>query len=211
MARMPRIDVPGAPQHLIARGNNRAACFLTDQDRHVYLRYLAEAADDCACAIHAYVLMTNHVHLLATGHEPRAISRLMQSIGRRYARYFNHVHERTGTLYEGRFKSSLIDSDAYFLTVMRYVELNPVRAGLADHPVRFRWSSFRANASGAPAKPLTPHALYLELGGANSDRARHYQRLFDIPLEDRELHEIRTNTNKGKALGHRGQVTLPNK
>ena len=115
--------------------------------------------------MHAYVLMTNHVHLLVTGREPRSISRFMQQLNRRYSRYFNKAHERTGTLYEGRFGSSHIESERYFFTVMRYIEINPVRAGMVRHPGDYPWSSHRQNACGAPNGLLTPHPLFIGLGG----------------------------------------------
>jgi putative transposase len=201
MSRPPRIDIPGLPQHLIVRGNNRSTCFFSDQDRHVFLRYLEEAAESCSCAIHAYVLMTNHAHLLATGNEAGAISRLMQSLGRRYALYVNHIHGRTGTLFEGRFKSSVVDSESYFFTVMRYIELNPVRAGMVDHPGRYRWSSFRQNASGAPAGLLVAHREYERLGDNPAARRQRYLAFFELPFEEETLHEIRLHASKCRALG----------
>ncbi len=130
MARLPRIDVPNLPQHIIQRGNNRTACFFHDDDYRFYLQSLRHAAQKYACQVHAYVLMTNHVHLLMTAMEAGSISALMQSLGRRYVRYVNQTYQRTGTLWEGRFKSSIIESEQYFLTCSRYIEWNPVRAGL---------------------------------------------------------------------------------
>ena len=146
MARQPRIDLKGVPQHLIQRGNNRLACFFDDNDRYRYLEWLAVAAAKYGGAVHAYVLMTNHVHLLATGHEKGALGRMMQSLGRRYVRYVNSRYRRSGTLWEGRYKSSLVDSDQYLLTCYRYIELNPVRAFLVTTPGDYRWSSFNCNA-----------------------------------------------------------------
>ena len=183
------------------RGNNRSPCFFSDQDRFVYLRYLEEAARATDCDLHAYVLMSNHVHLLVTGREAGAISRLMQSIGRRYARYINHVHGRTGTLFEGRFKSSLVESQRYFFTVMRYIELNPVRAGMVDHPGQYPWSSFRQNSSGAPGGLLSVHPEYDLLGRDREARRRAYLALFDLPMDDETLQEIRTHASKSRALG----------
>ena len=201
MSRLPRIDAPGLPQHLIARGNNKSDCFVTDRDRLVYLRYLREAALECRCALHAFVLMTNHVHLLATGWEAGAISRLMQSIGRRYAHYFNHVHGRTGTLYEGRFKSSVVEDDEYFFTLMRYIELNPVRARMVGSPDHYRWSSHRENAGGSPAGILSPHSLYVDLSSTPDARGAVYRGFFDKAIDDATLDLIRNNINKGRPMG----------
>ncbi len=128
MARLPRLDMPGVPQHVIQRGNNRTACFFDPADYTFYLECLGEAAQKARCAVHAYVLMTNHVHLLVTAEVPGGLSLMMQSLGRRYVRYVNRLYGRTGTLWEGRFKSSLVESERYFLTCSRYIELNPVRA-----------------------------------------------------------------------------------
>jgi putative transposase len=201
MARLPRIDVPGLPQHLILRGNNRTTCFHADLDRLVFLKYLREALEETGCVIHAYVLMTNHVHLLALAQEIGAMSRLMQSVGRRYARYFNSSYDRTGTLFEGRFKSSVVDTDGHFLTVMRYVELNPVRAGMVLQPGDYPWSSFRQNAGGEPSGLVTPHRLYESLGGTARSRARAYLALFDTEIDDDTLQQIRLHANKCRALG----------
>lgn len=130
MSRAPRFHLSGVPQHIIVRGNNRADLFRTDFDRAVFLRDLLRSAARHECQLHAFVLMTNHVHLLATGPQEGRISRMMQALGRRYAQYANRTHGRTGTLFEGRFKSSLVDSDRYLLTCMRYIESNPVRAAM---------------------------------------------------------------------------------
>jgi len=201
MPRLPRIDLPGYPQHLVARGNNRSDFFFKDKDRRVFLRYLREAASDADCDIHAFVLMTNHVHLLATGSAQGAISRMMQAVGRRYARYINRIYGRTGTLFEGRFKSSLVDAQRYFLACMRYIELNPVRAGIVSHPSEYPWSSFRQNASGAPVGLLKPHSEYMQLAEHSAARARAYRALFEKPLGDTELSAIRRHVKKDRVLG----------
>ena len=201
MPRPPRLDVPGLPQHLIARGHDRKQCFRRDLDRAVYLRYLREALDKSECEVHAYVLMTNHVHLLATGRKPRSISRLMQFVSRRYCRYVNRVYRRTGALFEGRFKSSLVDSEAYLLACMRYIELNPVRAGMADHPARYTWSSFRENASGDPAGLVAPHSEYLRLGADRIARRTAYVALLMQPLDANQLDEIRRAAARNGVLG----------
>lgn len=163
MARLPRLDVAGVPQHVIQRGNNREVCFFEEQDYTVYLSKLAEYAEKLEVEVHAFVLMTNHVHLLMTPISTGNISRLMQSLGRYYVRYINKKYDRTGTLWEGRYKSTLIDSEAYLLTVSRYIELNPVRANMVEQPGEYPWSSFRANALGVPIKLITPHEIYLRL------------------------------------------------
>ena len=164
MARLPRFSLTGVPQHVIQRGNNRQACFAADEDYRFYLDCLRDASQRYRCAIHAYVLMTNHVHLLVTPGETGAISRFMQHVGRRYVQHFNFLYQRSGTLWEGRYKSSLVDAENYLLTCYRYIEMNPVRAAMVREPVEYRWSSHRANALGHPDSVLTPHALYLPDG-----------------------------------------------
>jgi putative transposase len=188
------------PQHLVVRGNNRLPCFFNDQDRRVYLGYLGEYAVAQACEIHAYVLMTNHVHLLATAREAGAMSRFMQVLNRRYSRYANKAHGRTGTLYEGRFRSCLIETERYFLAVMRYIELNPVRAGMVAHPSEYQWSSYLWNSSGAPAGFLTPHPVYLGLSATREGRRKAYQSLFGSDMDDEDLENIRGSTAKCKPL-----------
>lgn len=179
------------PQHLVVRGNNRLPCFFEDRDRHVYLDYAREHSAGLACDIHAFVLMTNHVHIVATGREPGAISRFMQVLNRRYARYVNKAYDRTGTLYEGRFRSVLIVTDRQFFTAMQYVERNPVVAGLVKAPGDYPWSSFRENAKGAPGGLLTAHPLYCQLGATPGDRSRAYLRMFTDAVDPNDLATIR--------------------
>ena len=200
MARQPRIDLAGIPQHIIQRGNNREACFFAVADRQRYLKWLHMAAEKYGGLVHAYVLMTNHVHLLATGNEQGALSRMMQSLGRRYVRYLNSKYRRTGTLWEGRFKSGLVDSDRYLLTCYRYIELNPVRAGFADAPSEYRWSSFHRNAHGARDDVVTPHATYLSLGKSDAARQAAYRELFRRSIDD-DIEAIRKHVTQGKPLG----------
>jgi putative transposase len=201
MARLPRIDLPGLPQHLIVRGNNRGLMFRDDGDRIIFLRYLVEALDACACDLHAYVLMDNHVHLLATGHAPGELSELMQRVGRKFARVVNLRWGRTGTLFEGRFRSSLIDSDAYLFTCMSYIELNPMRAGMVDAPGDYIWSSFKENASGAPRAPLVPHPLYHELGASVLERGKAYRAMVDAGVSDGDIERVGDSVRKCRALG----------
>ena len=148
MPRRPRIHLPGQPIHLVQRGHNRDACFFADEDFLAYLEWLAEALKKSGCALHAYVLMTNHVHLLVTPPSAEALPQLVMSLGRRYVQYINRKYKRTGTLWDSRYKSSLVHADDYLLLYQRYIELNPVRAGMVDDPARYRWSSYRANGLG---------------------------------------------------------------
>lgn len=201
MPRTPRIDLPGLPQHLISRGNNRQDIFFCEGDRGVFLRYLAQSCEDNDCAVHAFVLMSNHVHVLATGNRRMAISGMMQDLGRRYVLYVNKRHGRTGSLYEGRFRSSLVETSSYFLTCMRYVELNPVRAGMVRTPGECPWSSFRQNASGEPSGLLRPHAEYLQLGADPQRRGEAYLRMFDEAIDESRLKAIRESAQMNRALG----------
>jgi putative transposase len=207
MARQPRIDLAGVPQHLIQRGNNRQACFYSDEERRRYLQWLDEAAQKYGGSIHAFVLMNNHVHLLATGAEAGALGRMMQSLGRLYVRYFNSKYGRTGTLWEGRYKSCLVDSDRYLLTCYRYIELNPVRAQLVERPGDYRWSSFHGNARGRAVGMLAPHETYLSLGKTAATRASAYRKLFRDAIGDEEIRAIRDHVNQGKALGSEGFIS----
>lgn len=164
MPRAPRLVVPDAPLHITQRGVDRCATFLADEDFAFYQWALGEATTKAQCAIHAYVLMTNHVHLLLTPLDSAGPSRLMRSLGRRYVGYFNARYRRTGTLWEGRFRSALVDSVPYLFACSRYIELNPTRAGLVDDPAAYPWSSFRHNAGGVDDPVLSPHPQYSALG-----------------------------------------------
>lgn len=201
MARLSRYVIPGQPQHIIQRGNNRTAIFGGDGDYTFYLECLKEAAEANNLAIHAYVLMTNHVHLLATPAHETSISKTLQSLGRRYVQYFNFTYQRTGTLWEGRYKATIIDSESYLLTCSRYIELNPVRANMVAHPREYPWSSYRWHADGRADELLTDHPLYRRLGRNAEERQSAYRALFRAHLGDAALVEIRDATNKGWALG----------
>ena len=148
MARLPRFVIPGQPQHVIVRGNNREPIFYADEDYRFYLEKLQEACQKHACDVHAYVLMTNHVHLLLTPQREDSLSKVIQMLGRYYVQYFNYTYKRTGTLWEGRYKATLIDSEVYALVCYRYIELNPVRAEMVGHPAAYPWSSYPYNALG---------------------------------------------------------------
>jgi putative transposase len=201
MARLPRPDLAGIPQHVVQRGNNRLPCFLDDEDRLRYLQGLREGLLRYGCSLHAYVLMDNHVHLLLTPVEAGAISRLMQTFGRNYAGAFNSRHGRTGTLWEGRYKSCLVDSEQYVLTCYRYIELNPIRAWMTDDPKGYAWSSCRANAAGHPDPLITPHPAYLALGRNEVDRQAGYRDLINETLSEETLAEIRIYLRQQRALG----------
>ena len=202
MPRRARLRIAGAPLHIIQRGNNRSACFFADHDYGCYLRHLEELAARYACSIHAYVLMTNHVHLLLTPGRPDGASLLMKYLGQRYVQYVNRVYDRSGTLWEGRFRSSIVQAETYLLRCQRYIELNPVRAGMVDTPGAYRWSSFSANALRHRSALVTPHPLFLVLGTHESSRRAAYLELFRNELEPGELEEIRTSANAGYALGN---------
>ena len=201
MARLPRINIADIPQHVIQRGNNRGVCFFADTDYTVYLDKLREFANKYKVAVHNYVLMTNHVHLLLTPSTDNGISRLIQSLSSYYVRYINKTHDRTGTLWEGRYKSCLVDSEDYSLLVSRYIELNPVRARMVKHPSEYPWSSFHANALGVPIKVITPHACYQTLAKNAKLRQEIYLSFFDDYIPDYTLEEINDAVMKGWVLG----------
>lgn len=202
MPRLPRFVIPGQPQHVIQRGNNRQEIFRAEGDYQFYLEKLIEAANKHQCDIHAYVLMSNHVHLLVTPHTENGIGKMMQMLGRYYVQYFNHSYQRTGTLWEGRYRATLIDSEEYLLTCMRYIELNPVRTkNLADHPADYAWSSYQYNALGKSNSLVTPHLLYKRLGSTAEERQSAYRQLFRAKISGVTLDEIRESTNKAWVLG----------
>jgi putative transposase len=201
MPRRPRIDLPGIPQHVVQRGNDRRRCFFDHADYARYLDALRELAPPAGCTVHAYVLMANHVHLLVTPLEPAGVSRLMQALGRHYVRYVNDRHQRTGTLWEGRFKACLVDSERYVLACYRYIELNPVRAGVVGSPNEYAWSSYRSNAMAVPDGLTRPHAVYDALGRDTCARTRAYRSFVMDRGDDSELDEIRSYTQRQHALG----------
>lgn len=203
MTRLPRLFLPGQPLHVIQRGNNRSTIFIADADYRFYLRCLKEASDKENLTVHAFALMRNHVHLLLTPTTESSLPKTMQSIGRRYVQYFNHTYGRTGTLWEGRYKSTLIDSERYLLTCMRYIELNPVRAAMVEHPGDYFWSSYRVNAHGMPDELTTPHPLYMSLGRTADERQKAYRELFSQEITIADMDGIRNATNKGWVLGNR--------
>ncbi|MCB1760947.1 MAG: transposase [Gammaproteobacteria bacterium] len=201
MPRKPRFQLIGMPQHVVQRGNNRQACFFAEVDYLYYLDALGRAAQKYGSRVHAYVLMTNHVHLLMTPDRNEALSSIMQSVGRRYVRYVNKEYRRSGTLWEGRFKSSLIQSERYLLSCYRYIELNPVRAGMVDHPAEYRWSSYQANAQGVADVTLTDHDEYRRLGRTDVERQAAYRELFQRQLDPGLIDQIRGATNHELVVG----------
>jgi putative transposase len=201
MSRQPRLDIAGIPQHVIQRGNDRQPCFFEESDYLCYLHELRALALREDCAVHAYVLMTNHVHLLVTPSVTGQIAHLMQSLGRRYVRYVNDRRHRTGTLWEGRYKACLVDHETYLLQCYRYIELNPVRARMVVDPGDYRWSSYRANANGAPDPLTRPHPAYLALGEHAAARQARYRILVSQAIPDDDLAAIRLNLQRQHALG----------
>ncbi len=193
--------LPDVAVHIIQRGNNRTTCFFSEEDYAGYLFHLGRLASRFGCAVHAWCLMTNHVHLLVTPSAADSCALLMKNLGQRYVQQVNRVRKRSGTLWEGRFRSSLVQSESYLLTCYRYIELNPVRAGMVAHPRDYPWSSYRVNAEGARNGLVTPHFEYLRLGESRDARHVAYRELVAEQSGDEKTGEIRAATNGGYALG----------
>ena len=202
MPRRARIFMDNVPLHIVQRGHNRQPCFFADTDYQAYLEWLGDAAQRTECQLHAYVLMTNHIHLLLTPCSEQSVARMMVALGRRYVPYVNATYQRSGTLWEGRYKSSLIQSETYLLACMRYIELNPVRAGICPDPSHYRWSSYRANALGVATTWLTPHPLYGSLGPDDAQRQAAYRELFDQDLPDKTITDIQLALKQTQPLGN---------
>ena len=201
MPRRARLSLPGIPWHIIQRGNNRSVCFHAEADYQFYLHYLKEFADQFGCALHAYVLMTNHVHLLLTPARADSAGLLMKHLGQRYVQYINRTYQRSGTLWEGRFRSCLMQSEEYVLACYRYIELNPVRAGMVMRPQDYRWTSYHANGLGKANALLTPQDEYRRLGKTDGERREAYRLLFRAHVDEALVDEIRSATNGNFALG----------
>ena len=201
MSRLPRPVAPGIPLHIIQRGNNRQRCFFGESDYLIYLDLLRQAARHAGCQVHAYVLMTNHVHLLVTPATAEGPATMMKALGERYVRYVNRRYERTGSLWEGRYRSCLVQEDSYLLACQRYIELNPVRAGMVSHPNQYPWSSYRHNAHGETSNVITPHAIYSDLAARPSMRESAYRHLFTAEIPTRVLNKVRRATNGNYAVG----------
>lgn len=203
MPRPKRPCLPHVPMHVVQRGNNRQPCFFSEIDYRLYLKLLSAHCVAHHCALHAYVLMSNHVHLLLTPETAEGVSLLMRDLGRDYVRTINNVHGRSGTLWEGRFKSSLVEASRYCLNCYRYIELNPVRAGMVVHPFEYPWSSFRCNGMGTPNPRISPHPCWLALGDSPRERTRAYRNLFGEEIDRQTLDAIREGAATGLPIGGR--------
>ncbi|WP_029891682.1 transposase [Polycyclovorans algicola] len=201
MPRRTRLHLSNVPLHLVQRGHNREPCFFCDDDYHAYLGWLGDALADTDTALHAYVLMTNHVHLLFTPRHADAVPKLTMSLGRRYVQYINRRYGRTGTLWDSRYKSSLVQTETYLLTCQRYIELNPVRARMVSDPAQYRWSSYRHNGLGEPNPRVTPHDIYQALGPTATARQHHYRELFRHALAQDAIDDIRLAFNQNQPIG----------
>ena len=207
MPRQPRLIIKDQPHHIIQRGNNKQVIFITDEDYQFYLKTLKDACIKYHCDIHAYVLMTNHVHLLITPKNNTCISAVMQYVGRTYVRYFNDLHQRTGTLWEGRYKSLVIGSEAYFLTCCCYIEQNPLRAGMIENINQYLWSSYHYHAKASNDNLIQAHELYLSLGSNTKERCINYQNIFEQLIPEKTVKMIRDLTNKSFILGNDKFIT----
>ena len=201
MARQPRLALPGYPHHVIQRGNNRQPIVLDEADRRMLYSLWLEESQRHKVAVNAYVLLDNHFHMLLTPPSDEAMSLMMQSVGRTYVRYFNKRHNRSGTLWEGRYKSSLIDSEGYLLTCMAYIDLNPVRAGLAESAEDFSWSSYKHLAGQSIDKLVTPHALYWGLGNTPFAREAAYAEFVARGLSAATQKALTESALKGRVVG----------
>jgi putative transposase len=206
MARLPRLTIPGYPHHVIQRGNNRQPIFATDEDYRELLALLEEHARAAGVAVHAYVLMSNHVHLLATPETADGIPQMMQAVGRRYVRFFNRRQARTGTLWEGRYRSTIIQAERYLLACMAYIDLNPVRAGMVDAPESYPWSSHGHYVSGRPDRLVTPHPIWWELGNTPFAREAAYRELVHAGLSGAQQQALTDSALRGWALGDAAYV-----
>ncbi|WP_337243711.1 transposase [Luteimonas sp. gir] len=201
MPRRPRIDLPDVAQHIVQRGNDRQPCFFDDTDRLGYLQDLREIARQHGCAIHAYVLMTNHVHLLATPTAAGQIARMMQSLGRRYVRWINARHGRTGTLWEGRYKACPVIGEAYLLRCLRYIERNPLRACMVDDPADHPWSSHRGNIGAVDDPLLSPHPAWQGLGATDAQRHQNWRVFVTDAVDANETETVRAHLQRQRLYG----------
>lgn len=201
MARLPRLVIPQQPHHIIQRGNDRQLIFRDAGDYGFFLGWLHESAKQFNVAIHAYVLMSNHLHLLASPAVNIGLGRMMQWVGRHYVPYFNHKYERSGTLWQGRYKTAVIDSERYFLTCSRYIELNPVRAGMVHNPAEYAWSSYQHHIGLRTDPLITDHPLYWALGNTPFEREAAYKALAEQALTPSELDVMRKSATNGWAIG----------
>ena len=201
MPRKPRFFLPDIPVHIVHRGRSRDPVFFENQDYATYAYWLNEAAKRYSVAVHAFVFMTNHIHLLVTPPAATSVSSFMQYIGRRYVSYMNHKYGKSGSIWEGRYKASLVQSEGYLLNVMRYIELNPVRAGMVKSPAHYRWSSFCHNTGLRVIKLIGPHPVYLTLGRSGKERHAAYKALFHSHLGSDRVQQITDAWLTGTPLG----------
>jgi len=201
MARLPRLTLPGLPHHVIQRGNNRQAIFAAAADYRFLLELLEQQAKKFEVLLHAYVLMSNHFHLLVTPQTPDGLPKMMQAVGRSYVRYFNDSQQRSGTLWEGRYKSTVVQADRYFLACMAYIDLNPVRAGLTALPQDYPWSSHLHYTGARQDRLITPHALYWELGNTPFAREAAYAQLVQTGINPVQQAALTEATLRGWAFG----------
>jgi len=202
MPRRSRIHINGLPLHIVQRGHNREACFFCDTDYQAYLHWLGEALKKESCMLHAYCLMTNHVHLLLTPECAESVPSLMIALGRRYVQYINKTYHRTGTLWDSRYKSSLVQEETYLLNCQRYIELNPVRASMVEEPASYRWSSYHFNGLGEANQYVSPHPVYLSLGKDSKSRQAAYRGLFQSELDFDVINDIRQAITQNQPLGN---------
>lgn len=201
MPRMPRLVLPGVPLHITQRGINKGAVFLDDEDRYHFRRLLRDALRSADIALHAFVLMDNHVHLLLTASNGRELSGAMRRLGQCHVQAFNLRHRRCGALWQGRFKSCLVQSERYLLNVMRYIEMNPVRATMVQRPEDYRWSSVHTHLARARDPLVSPHSVYLALGKDAAERAGRYRTWLDAGISPEELSRLRAYAQQERALG----------
>ncbi len=202
MARKPHFNLPGVPQLIVQRAIHREPCFFVDKDYQFYLENLQAAANEFNCHVHAYVLMSNHVHLLITPYADSGVTQLMQALSSRYASYIARTYGTTGSLWEGGFQSCPVDAEDYLLACMRYIEMNPVRAEMVDQPEQYSWSSYHRNALNKPDSVIHPHPVYMELATSEVERSSSYHQLCQAPLEREMLSEIRDALDHEQVLGH---------
>jgi putative transposase len=194
MPRTARLVIPDLSIHIVQRGHDGNDCFFDDSDYFAYLNLLQQFAPLCGCLVHAYCLMTNHVHIFLTPQAPRSCALLMKNVGQRYVQRVNARRDRSGTLWEGRFYSCLVPTERYALACYRYVDCNPVKPGMVAHPDEYRWSSYRVNARAAGGGFITPHPVYLALAEDQARRGTAYRTLCDLPLAPELLQALRKAT-----------------
>jgi putative transposase len=201
MARLPRYSIVNQPQHIILQGRDGQSICFEEQDYQYFHDCLDAAAYNYNLKLHAYVIMPNHAHVLATPGNSDSVSRMVQSLGRNYVQYFNECYEGTGTLWEGRYRATVVDAKNYMLTCSRYIELNPVRAGLVDKPLQYQWSSYAHNAQGQQDEMITTAREYQRLGESDAERSKAYRQLFRQKLDAQLVQDITDSALKGWVLG----------